>query len=39
MSEQSIVPQQARAQGWTITELLDAAVNEALDKQKMKMGV
>lgn len=30
MSEQSIVPQQARAHGWSITELLDAAVNEAL---------
>ncbi len=30
MSEQSIVPQQARAYGWTITELLDAAVDEAL---------
>ena len=33
MSEQSIVPQQARAQGWTITELLDAAVNEALARR------
>jgi D-alanine-D-alanine ligase len=33
MSEQSIVPQQARAQGWSITELLDAAVNEALARR------
>ena len=33
MSEQSIVPQQAQAFGWTITELLDAAVNEALARR------
>jgi D-alanine-D-alanine ligase len=30
MSENSIVPQQTRAFGWTITELLDAVVNETL---------
>jgi D-alanine-D-alanine ligase len=37
MSEQSIVPQQARAHGWSITELLDAAVNEALERKALKM--
>lgn len=36
MSEQSIVPQQARAHGWTITELLDAAVEEVLVREKLK---
>ncbi|MBK6946658.1 MAG: D-alanine--D-alanine ligase [Haliscomenobacter sp.] len=30
MSEASIVPQQAAAHGWTITELLEAVVQEAL---------
>ncbi|HPH18530.1 MAG TPA: D-alanine--D-alanine ligase [Haliscomenobacter sp.] len=39
MSEQSIVPQQARAHGWSITELLDAAVDEALERQAMKLSV
>jgi D-alanine-D-alanine ligase len=32
MSENSILPQQAVAQGWTISELLDAVVEEALGK-------
>ncbi len=38
MSEQSIVPQQARAEGWSISELLDHAVNEALAKVAVTAG-
>ena len=33
MSEASIVPQQAQAHGWSITELLDAAVDEAMSQR------
>jgi D-alanine-D-alanine ligase len=36
MSETSILPQQAIAHGWTISELLDAVVEEAMDNQKME---
>ncbi|MCP3932238.1 MAG: D-alanine--D-alanine ligase [Bacteroidetes bacterium] len=32
MAEQSIIPQQALAHGWTITELLDAIIEEAIGK-------
>jgi D-alanine-D-alanine ligase len=38
MSEQSIVPQQAQVQGWSISELLDHAVNEALAKVETAKG-
>ena len=31
MSEQSIVPQQVRAMGWTLTDFLDAIIEEALE--------
>lgn len=33
MSEASIIPQQARAHGWTIGELLDAVVEDAMSKK------
>lgn len=38
MSETSILPQQAIAHGWTITEVLDAVVKEALERRKEVVG-
>jgi len=35
MSENSILPQQAVAHGWSISELLDAVVEEAMQGRQM----